>query len=181
MASKTKTASAKSATAEPAQETEVDPGPMETGDGASAVVAAENVSEPANTAEPAKKKEKTGGTWETDKNAELPKRIFRSDKFKNGVAVRTSLVTLNRQAVMIKGTAINPLTIVMDPNAASQYVLKSGAVDYADQLAALRKCEALGKVKEVDPKFEAVPYISENEKQIRMAETELAQLKSKRK
>lgn len=127
----------------------------------------------------AAKAAQTDETWKKDKNAEID-RVFRSCVFKNGVAVRNGYTTLNRQAGSYKGTDITALTIVEPPNHADQYVLKFGAIDYADQLAAYRRLEKMEKVVEIDPKFKGVPFIPESEKRIRTLQTQLDALIAKR-
>jgi len=128
----------------------------------------------------AAKAAETDETWKKDKNAQISKRVFRSAVWKHGSAVRKPLITLNRQDSMVKGTQISALTVPCEPNHADQYVLRGGAVDYTDQLAALRRYEELGKIKEIDPKFEGIPWVPVNEAKIRKLRAEITQLEAKR-
>lgn len=111
------------------------------------------------------------GKWSEDQDAEI-RRVFRVAQYKKGVPYRDNIATLLKEAVVIGNQKIGAKAITLSPNHALQYVLIKGAIDYADQLEALRVMEAKGVIKEINPEYEGVVWLPEKILLARKAEAE---------
>jgi len=115
-------------------------------------------------------------SWDKTPKAQI-QRVFRAVKPR--VMRDKKLITLFTQDHMEKGTTVKGRCIGIKPNPASQYVLNAGAIDYQDQLKALRGFEGKGEIVEVDPKNIGTPFISEEEKELALVERRFEELKAK--
>jgi len=124
-----------------------------------------------------KKKDEPDDTWAKKPNAEIT-RIFRVARYVSGIPFRENIHTLMRHKSTNGMTTIEALSQKIKPTPANQYILKKGAIDYQDQLVALRNHEEAGVLKEIDPKFLGVPYISKEMKELKAAEDLVAKLRA---
>ena len=123
-------------------------------------------------AKPSKPKKLTVVTWDGDPEAEM-RRVFRVQNPPTRVSVVTLMQMRKRDADGFEAPAH---TITLEPNRAQQYVLAEGAVEYSKQLAALRRMEQKGIIKEVDPALENVPWIPEKQRKIQELKSQLKKL-----
>jgi hypothetical protein len=98
------------------------------------------------------------GPWSKSPEKEM-ERVFRVARFPKGVPYKPNLATRMTQASVVDGIPKGAISITIAANHALQYVLEDGAVDYSDQLNALRVLESKGFVKEVNPKYRGVVWL----------------------
>lgn len=111
------------------------------------------------------------GEWSKDPKAVI-KRVFRVAQFKKGVPYNHNIATLLKEAVVVGNQKVGAKSATISPNHALQYVLIKGAIDYADQLEALRVMEEKGVIKEVNPECEGAVWLPEKVLAARKAEAE---------
>lgn len=118
-------------------------------------------------------------TWKEDKDVEM-RRVFRVLLFKRAVPFRETVHTLMQKKTVIEGTELEAESKSVESNAANQYVLEDGAVQYKKQLSAIRRLEKKGIFKEISPVNEGIPWIPKIERDIKEAEDVLKKLRTLR-
>jgi len=104
-------------------------------------------------------------SWDEEPNKDMT-RVFRVLKPPTSVVLMTLMLGKRH----INGTNYDEATDRLIPNAAQQYVLQKGAIEYVKQVTALRSYAKKGMLKEIDPELINVPWIPEA--QVKLAEAE---------
>lgn len=98
------------------------------------------------------------GKWSKEPKAEM-ERVFRVAKFPKGIPEKPRYHTRMTEPSTVDGIKVGAKAISLNANPALQYVLKEGAIDYAEQLIALRNLCAMGFIQEINPKFKGVVFL----------------------
>ena len=113
--------------------------------------------------------------WKDDPNAQI-RRVFRVTCPPLNEAFMTLLI---HPAVVMEGGGVRTTeerVVSIEPNAAQQYVLGAEAIEYPEQLKALRRHEARGAIEECAPKSEGIPWIPPEQRRMKDLRDELEKL-----